>query len=50
LVDERRLIVHPLIAGPGKALFAASERRHRLELREVEQMDGGRVGLTYVVV
>ena len=47
LVDELRLIVYPVIAGGGKALFAATERRHGLELREVQQSQGGRVSLTY---
>ena len=47
LVDELRLIVYPLVAGGGKALFAATERRRGLELREVEQLRGGRVSLVY---
>jgi dihydrofolate reductase len=47
LVDELRLIVYPLIAGEGKALFAATERRRGLELRKVQQLQGGRVSLIY---
>lgn len=47
LVDELHLIVHPLIAGRGKALFGTSERRRGLELREVRQLPGGRVSLVY---
>ena len=47
LVDELRLIVYPLIAGEGKALFATTERRHGLELRKVQQLAGGRVSLIY---
>jgi riboflavin biosynthesis pyrimidine reductase len=47
LVDEIRLIVYPLIAGPGKALFALTERRRGLELRKVQQLPGGKLGLTY---
>ncbi len=46
LVDELRLIVYPLIAGEGKALFA-TERRRGLELRKVQQLKGGRVSLIY---
>ncbi len=47
LVDELRLIVYPLIAGDGKALFAITERRRRLELRKVEQLPDGQVSLIY---
>ena len=47
LVDELRLIIYPLIAGEGKALFATTERRRALELRKVEQLQGGRVSLIY---
>jgi dihydrofolate reductase len=49
LVDEIRLIVHPLIAGGGKTLFAATEHRRPLELRKAEQLPGGRVSMTYRV-
>jgi dihydrofolate reductase len=47
LVDELRLIVYPLIAGSGKALFAAAEVRRGLELRQVQQLQDGRIGLVY---
>jgi len=47
LVDELRLVVYPLIAGGGKALFATAERRRGLELRKVEQLPAGRVSLIY---
>ena len=46
LLDELRFIVYPLIAGAGTALFTAPER-HGLELREVEKLPHGRVGLVY---
>lgn len=49
LVDELRLIVYPLIAGEGKALFATAERRHGLELRKVEQLANGLVSLIYEI-
>jgi dihydrofolate reductase len=45
LVDELRLIVYPLIAGEGKALFATTERRRGLELRQVQKLPDGRVSL-----
>lgn len=47
LLDELRLIVHPLIAGGGKALFATAGRRRKLELRTVRALDDGRVNLVY---
>ena len=47
LVDELRLIVYPLIAGEGKALFATTEHRRGLELRQVQQLPNGRVSLIY---
>jgi dihydrofolate reductase len=48
LVDELRLIVYPLIAGPGTALFAAPGRQG-LELRNVDQLSDGRVRLVYSI-
>jgi dihydrofolate reductase len=47
LVDELRLIVYPLIAGEGKTLFATTERRRGLELRNVQQLADGRLSLIY---
>jgi dihydrofolate reductase len=49
LVDELRLIVYPLLAGEGKALFAPTASRRRFELQKVEQLPGGRVSLIYGV-
>jgi dihydrofolate reductase len=49
LVDELRLIVYPLVAGDGKALFTTTKRRG-LELRKVEQLQGGRLSLIYGIV
>ena len=46
LVDELRLLVYPLIAGEGTALFATPTRRG-LELRQVEQLADGRLWLNY---
>jgi dihydrofolate reductase len=47
LVDELRLIVYPLIAGEGRALFATMEHRRGLELRKVQQLSDGRMSLVY---
>ncbi|MET3577464.1 dihydrofolate reductase [Mesorhizobium robiniae] len=47
LADELRLIVYPLLAGDGKALFGAIQNRRGLELRKVEQLMDGRVSLVY---
>ena len=49
LVDELRLLVYPLIAGEGKALFATAERRRGLDLRKVQQLADGRVSLIYAI-
>ncbi|WP_433323211.1 dihydrofolate reductase family protein [Spirillospora sp. CA-294931] len=49
LVDELRLIVYPLVAGEGPALFAATEHRRALELHDVRRLSEGRVCLTYGV-
>ncbi|TRC87845.1 dihydrofolate reductase [Mesorhizobium sp. WSM4303] len=47
LVDEMRLIVYPLLAGDGKALFGTVHARHKLELRKAEALSEGRVSLVY---
>ena len=49
LVDELRLLVYPLIAGTGKALFAMADRRRGLELRKTQQLPDGRVSLVYAI-
>ncbi|MGW4246868.1 dihydrofolate reductase family protein, partial [Nocardia sp. NPDC004722] len=48
LVDELRLIVYPLIAGEGKALFSSSAR-HAMSLNKVEQLPEGRLSLVYEI-
>jgi len=50
LMDELRLIVYPLIAGAGKALFGTTERRHSLELRQARPLPEGRASLIYGIV
>lgn len=47
LVDELRLIVYPLLAGPGKALFATLALRHKLELMRSQQLQDGRISVVY---
>jgi dihydrofolate reductase len=47
LVDELRLIVYPLIAGEGRALFETTQARRGLELQKVAQLSGGRLSLIY---
>ncbi len=47
LVDELRLIIYPLIAGEGKALFGTAARRSGLELQTVEQLPGGLIRVIY---
>lgn len=47
LVDELRLIVYPLIAGEGKALFSGAQQRHGLQLLKVERLPDGLVSLIY---
>ena len=47
LIDEVRLIVHPIILGSGKALFAGVRNEHMLELVQSRTDRSGRVVLTY---
>lgn len=49
LVDELRLIVYPLVAGEGKALFGATKIRRKLKLEMAQQLDDARMSLTYAV-
>jgi dihydrofolate reductase len=47
LLDELRLIVHPVAAGAGLALFAGIAKSQALELVSAEPTARGRVNLTY---
>lgn len=47
LIDELRLIVYPMVAGPGKPLFATIAGRHGLQLKQSHQLEDDRVFLVY---
>lgn len=47
LLDELRLIVHPLLAGEGKSLFAESSHRHALKLKSLQELADGRLAIIY---
>jgi dihydrofolate reductase len=47
LLDELRLIVHPVAAGGGMSLFGGIAERQALEFVSAEPMGSGRVNLTY---
>ena len=49
LLDELRLLVHPLLLGGGRALFAGIDERRSLELVRAESTLAGKVTLTYRV-
>ena len=47
VLDELRLIVHPVAVGRGTALFGGITERQELELVAAEPLAAGRVVLTY---
>ena len=47
LIDELKLIVHPLLLGGGKALFAGVTQRRSLQFVQAEPTKSGKVILTY---
>jgi dihydrofolate reductase len=49
LLDEVRLIVHPVVVGAGAALFDGIVQRQDLELVDSERTIAGRLNLTYRV-
>jgi dihydrofolate reductase len=47
LIDELRLMVHPLVLGGGKRLFEEGDGRQALELVDSKTFDTGVLYLTY---
>jgi len=47
LIDELRLIVHPIVLGKGQALFSGVNKRLSLDLVQAESTESGRVVVTY---
>lgn len=47
LIDELRLIVHPVVLGGGKALFKDVKERHALKRLGATPLESGKVYLTY---
>ena len=47
LLDELRLIVHPILLGGGQSLFKGVTQPRRLRLVKTEEANAGRVILTY---
>ena len=47
VLDELRLIVHPVVAGSGTTLFEGIAQRQALDLVATESTESGRVHLTY---
>lgn len=47
LIDELRLIVHPIVLGKGQALFSGVNKRLPLDLIEAKSTESGRVIVTY---
>jgi dihydrofolate reductase len=49
LIDELRLIVHPVVLGKGQALFGGVKKRLSLDLVQAKTTKSGKVVVTYVL-
>jgi dihydrofolate reductase len=47
LIDELRLIVHPIVLGKGQALFSGVNKRLSLDLVQAKSTESGRVIVSY---
>lgn len=47
LIDEYRLVIHPVLAGHGPTLFQGLERRRHLELVSTKRLKSGVLALHY---
>jgi len=47
LIDEYRIVVHPVLAGHGPTLFQGLERRRQLELLETKRLKSGVMAMHY---
>jgi dihydrofolate reductase len=47
LIDELRLIIHPVILGQGQALFSGVNKRRSLQLVQATSTESGKVIVTY---
>jgi dihydrofolate reductase len=47
LIDEYRLVIHPILAGHGPTLFQGLERPRRLELLSTKPLKSGAMAMHY---